>query len=348
MHAGSGEALVSYLSQPGARPDVCRVDGEGEHLAAYDLSVGRALAAAVRDQPVDPAIYQPCLASLLRTLGAGHATSLYNALLGAYRDMLVDRRLDTDVALLARLTMVQHLFLHRPPDTGPSAGLVKPMLAELEGALARGKLRPTAARFGRELLDTLALERGVWQGRGVDEAMMDALADAGNDLTLSRFAARLPSEDLRAAARVRRVRIHAARSPFREVREASDELLAKVSAFGFHPVSLAAHPVVRVRVEPASPQVLRVRQAGDGTAVLLASCGDHAPGLLGATPLSGLVRVTLRGISREVTVCDPGADLDPSPCIALGDVSRADPLARRDARGAGVFREHRAHAAGGA
>jgi hypothetical protein len=50
---------------------------------------------------------------------------------------------------------------------------------------------------------------------------MDALAASGNEMTLTRFAERLPDPALREQARRRLVRIHVALSPFPEVREAA-------------------------------------------------------------------------------------------------------------------------------
>jgi hypothetical protein len=52
------------------------------------------------------------------------------------------------------------------------------------------------------------VEAGSWQGHPVDVAMMDRLAAAGNEMTLRRFAERLPRADLRQEARRCIVRIH--------------------------------------------------------------------------------------------------------------------------------------------
>ena len=46
------------------------------------------------------------------------------------------------------------------------------------------------------------------------------------------------------------------------------------------------------------------------------------------------------GISRPVTLCGPKHDLDPSPCVAVDDVTLDNPFAYLDKGGAFHFRDN--------
>src|ERR1043165_5488400 len=109
----------------------------------------------------------------------------------------------------------------------------------------------------------------LFQGRPVDDAMIDALAAAGNEMTLRRFANRPPGAELRDAAKRRLIRVHIQLSAFDEVHAAAAEVEDRVVRDGHNGVSLAEHPLVRAWFDErvATIRHVLVRQpVGRGTA----------------------------------------------------------------------------------
>jgi hypothetical protein len=110
-------------------------------------------------------------------------------------------------------------------------------------------------------------------------------------MTLTRFANRLPSADLRDAAKRRLVRVHIQLSAFDEVHTAAAEVEDKVVRDGHNRVSLTAHPLARAWFDErvATIRHVLVRQhVWDRTATLLGSA-ERRP------TLSVLPELSLRG-----------------------------------------------------
>lgn len=344
VNHGTGEALAVYLSQQDASPSICDMLGTGPHLTTLTDDLRVSLVDGLVNGTIRPRTWQRCAGLLLSVLSEEHCGLLLDALALAYRDMLKDAALAHDPALVERLSTIHHLFLHRAFDAHAHAAVASPLLMQLHDALGRQRLGPIASQFARELLDTLELERGSWKGQGVDPALMDELAEAGNVLTLRRFAERLPTAELRQEAKARIVRIRVALSAFAEVRGEGRALEDVVLERGHNAVSLSRYPVIRAWFdERRLPQrLVLVQQAPwEGRAVLLGRTETQRVGsVMPEVPLRRTLRVLLRGISRPVGVCEEPGSLDPSPCIELGDISLPNPLTELDNLGAIHLKEH--------
>ena len=217
----SGPALVAYLGQRDASPVVCDLRARGPHLTALTPEVRDALVDGLVEGRIEPALWRRCVEGLVKGLAHEEAASLSDALARADRSLLAKPALQSDPALAERVATLQQLYLDRRDGFDGHPSVVAPLFDELREAVAHEALGPVATRFAHELLTTLDVEHGRWQGRPVDVALMDALAANGNEMTLTRFAERLPDLALREQARRRLVRIHVALSAFPEVREAA-------------------------------------------------------------------------------------------------------------------------------
>ncbi len=165
------------------------------------------------DGTITPPGWGACIAALLKHLPAVEATDLLNTLAPIYKKLLTASTLETD-ATVARRMRFHRLYVDRKNTLNGDAKLVTPMIEDLREALTRKTFGPIATRFGDELVATADLERGIWRGKPVDLATMDALQKAGNEMTLNRFARRLPDASLRQEARRRVIRVHIAMSAF--------------------------------------------------------------------------------------------------------------------------------------
>lgn len=344
VNHGTGEALVFYLSQHDASPSICDMLGAGPHLTTLTEDTRVSLVNGLVNGAIRPRTWQRCAGLLLSVLSEEHCGLLLDALALAYRDMLKDAALAHDPALVERLSTIHQLFLHRAFDAHAHAAVAFPLLIQLHDALRRQRLGPIASQFARELLDTLELERGNWQGRSVDPALMDQLAAVGNVLTLRRFAERLPTAELRQEAKARIVRIHVALSAFAEVRDDGRALEDVVLARGHNAVSLSRHPVIRAWFDERRLEqrlVLVQQSPWEGSALLLGRTEtQRVESVMPEVPLRRTLRVQLRGISRPVGVCEDPGSLDPSPCIELRDISLPNALTELDNLGAIHLKDH--------
>ncbi len=332
----NGPALVAYLGQPDASPQLCDVQGTGPHLPAMTPELRKALVDGLHYGHIPPATFRRCANAVMKRFSAEDTASLFDALFDAYHKMLVAKDLDGNPSEVERLSTIQRMYLDRQPGRDPHPAVLTPLLADIRAALAKKQLGRIATRFGQELLDTVDIEHGTWQGQNVDAAVMDALAKAGNELTLHRFTERLPSEPLRIEASRRVVRIHIALSPFAEVQQAGPELEQAMIATGHNAVKLADHPVVKASFGDKTVQrgVVVREHVWQRTATLLGSAADRKTlSVLPELPLRGALLVELKGISHPVTLCGRDKDLDPSPCIVAGDLSLGNPLTKLDANG---------------
>jgi hypothetical protein len=217
-------------------------------------------------------------------------------------------------------------------------------VAEVRTALAKGKLGPVATHFGQELVSTVDVEQGRWQGHAVDPAMMDALAASGNEMTLTRFEERLPSAELREQARRRIVRVHIALSPFPEVRAGAAAVEESLLREGHNRIVLARHPLLSAAFDGRKSLVRGVlvcQSVWARTATLLGYAeGRPDLSVLPELSLRGALWAQFQSISRPVSLCERKRDLDPSPCIAVSDVTLDNPFAYLDKGGAFHFRDN--------
>jgi hypothetical protein len=340
---GSGPALVAYLGQPDANPGPCNLRGTPPHLSSLPPEGQDDLMDGLVEGKVASAIWRRCANALVKSLPTDEAASFFDAMAKAYRRLLVDADLDHAPHKVERLSVLHRLYLDRKAGLDGHPQVVAPLFDDLRTALAKKKLGSTATYFGRELVETVDLEHGQWQGKPVDAATMDALAVAGNELTLTRFAERLSSAPLRDEAKRRILRIHIRLSPFPEVRSAGQALEDSILKLGHNPVSLSEHPVVKAWADEkkvALRSVVVRQQVLQQTAKLLGT--STARPTVSALPECrwDVLVAQLQSISRPVSACAKSSDLDPSPCIEPSDVSLDNPLTYLDKAGAIRFKDN--------
>lgn len=320
-------ALIAYLGQPDADPEVCASKGARLHDAG-DLASD--LAAALVGGKVPPEAWGPCVALLLPRLDPPQAAGFADAIVRAAAAILADSRTDPTTRS-RRVETLARVYLERAPGGGASDEAA----GELDHA-RRSATGPEVLRAAGALGLGLELERGRWKGGRVDAAALDAMASDVGVVLLLRAARRLPDPALRIRAERLVVRQRIAASPFPEVRAAAESVESVVLERGINPISLADHPPVRVSLAagavPARTVVVRQRP-NHGTATLLGRTAGHpTPSVLPAIPLRGALEAQLAGVSRAVTLCAASRTLDPTPCIAPSDVIAGSALAQvRDA-----------------
>ena len=340
----SGPALVAYLAQSDATPTVCDLHARGPHLAGLTAKVRTALVRGLVDGRIEPVLWRRCVDVLLKRLPRDEVPALFDDVEHAYRKILVDSDLERIPSLAERLATLHRLYLERPSGLDGNAGVRESSVADLRTALAKGKLGPVAAHFGQEMVAIVDVESGRWQGRTVDVAMMDALAENGNEMTLARFEERLPSAELREQARRRIVRVHIALSPFPEVRDGAAAVEESIIRDGHNRIAVAEHPLLRAAFDGRKTLVrgVRVRQSVWARTATLLGYAEGRPDLsvLPELSLRGALWAEFESISRPVSLCARKRDLDPNPCIAVSDVTLDNPFAYLDKGGAFHFRDN--------
>jgi hypothetical protein len=337
----SGEALVAYLGQPEANPAVCDLRAGGPHLRHFDRGVATPLVEGLAEGRVGPEVWRRCADGVLDGTTPDAAAQLLDAVARGYRDLIEDGDLEKSPALQARAGALQELYIDRPPGIDAHPAELGPVIDELRRKLEARRLRSVAAGLVWELLAVVDLEHGRYGGRPVDVALLDGLARRGrdNEALLRRFANRLPSEEMRAAARRRIVRLAIAASPFREVRAHGEAVEARVMRQSTNRVSLAEQPASRAslaRERIATSGVLVRQDVARQQATLVGTARGSGSRVVPELPLRGVLWVEVAGLSEPITLCQPPRMLDPSPCIAPEDVRIESPLATLDA--AGSFR----------
>lgn len=340
----SGPALVAYLGQPDASPAICDLRAQGPHVPAWTAPLRASLIDGFVDGKIEPQLWRRCLAVALKGLPAKEVPAMFDDLLAAYGRLLDDADLQTDPARAERAFILQRLYLDRAPGLDADPQALASLLDRLRRAMAKNKLGTVARNLAVELLSSVDVEHGNWQGQRVDVPMLDALGAAGNEMTLTRFAERLPDPALRREAQRRLVRIHVALSPFDEVRADAAAVEEKVLREGHNRVALAAHPVVRAWFDEAKVTIRNVfvrQHVWQQTATLL-GYGQQLPPLSVLPELSfrDSLWAKLQASSRPVTLCTSKRSLDPTPCLAVEDVSVDNPFAYLDKGGRFHFRDN--------
>jgi hypothetical protein len=172
---------------------------------------------------------------------------------------------------------------------------------------------------------------------------MDTLAAAGNEMSLTRFAERLPAPDLREQAKRRIVRVHVALSPFDEVRASPAAVEEAVIRNGHNPVALADHRLVRAWFDESQATIRAVlvrRRVWQRSATLLGYAQERPTlSVLPELSFRGSLWAELQSISHPVTLCTSKRALDPTPCIAIASVSLDNPFTYLDKGGLFHFRD---------
>jgi hypothetical protein len=339
--AGEPPALVAYLGQPGADPAVCDAGSPGPHVAIDDAT-DRALVDALRDGALAPAAWSACAERILASATAPGQRSLLEAVLAGYSRVLADPAVERDPRVQARLAALAAAYDLRSPDVrAPDAAAA--VMAQLR---APGALGPIARRSAAAMLAALELDHGIWYGRAVDPALIDALAAQRDEAALAVLSVRIPDAALRDTAQRRLIRLRIAASPFPEVRDDAAHVEEAMMELGKNAISPRLQPPVAASVDPDQLALRRVliaqavrRQTAQLTALaprLPASPGAAPPPAAGIAPLAlrDALAIGVTGLSRPVALCGAARSLDPSPCLLPGDLAVAGPLARLDRDGA--------------
>lgn len=340
----AGPALVAYLGQQDASPAVCDLHADGPHVEALDKGGRSALTHALTQGQVPSELWRSCVSAMLRSASAPDSAALLDTIGRDYQALLVSADLDKSPAKQERLAAMQQLYSERKNGIDGTARAQGALFAELRRALARRRLGPVATRFGQELIEVFDLEHGLWTGRPVDVAMLDSLVSARDEKTLRLFVDRLPAPALRDAALRRIIRLRIATSRYPEVREHARQVEESLLKQGTYPLALAEHPPMRGFIDAARMPVRGVLVRQDSlhqTARLLAYSGeDPSLSILPDLSLRGVLMIEVAGISRPVTLCGPAESLDPTPCVAAGDVQIENPTAYLDRGGSFRFVDH--------
>jgi hypothetical protein len=339
----SGAAVVAYLGQPDASPAVCDLRARGPHVAAFTEDVRGALVGGLVDGKVAPAVWSRCVQVAFEWMPIDDASSLVDASLNAYVKLLDSGSLRSNPAVAERAATLQRLYLDRRAGLEGHPAVVTSVLAKLRELLAKKDLSPIARSFALEVVATADIAHGTWQGKTVDVAMMDALAAAGNEMTLSRFAQRLPQAELRREAGRRIVRIHIALSPFAEVRDHAEAVEDAVMRTGHNRVMLTDHALVRAWFDAtATVRGVLVRQnVWQQSATLLGfDAGRSTLSVLPELSFRGSLWAEVNGVSRPITLCPDRRAFDPTPCIDVADVSLGNAFAYLDESGTFHLRDN--------
>jgi hypothetical protein len=315
-------------------------------VVRFDDDARAALVQGLIDGRIEPGLWRRCVDAAFAGASPEGAAMLLDAVGRGYRLVIRRGEIETSTPLRTRLATMQSLYLERPLGTNGHAVVVSPMFDELRGALQAHRLGPVATRFGEELLSVVDLERGIYQGRAVDVAMMDDLYARRDEATLRRFAQRLPRQELRDEARRRVIRLAIDASPFPEVRARRADVEKRVFDQGSNAISLGEQAPLRARLDSQKTPMREVivrQDVTNQTASLLGVGGDPRNiSVLPEVSLRGTLWVDIRDLSRPVTLCSPASAMDPSPCIEPSEVRIEQPLAYLDRNGAFRFVDHMA------
>jgi hypothetical protein len=336
----SGPALVAYLGQPDASPAVCDPRSQGPHLGSCTDKVSRALVDGLVGGKIEPGLWRRCVDVLVGTASTDAAGAFIDAIGAAYVKLLLDDLFEGSTPLQSRLSAMQELYLAHTQNQALHLVVEAGMAQELRHGIDKGRFGPTGRRMAAALLEVDDLEHGRWAGHTVDVPRINELATAGDEKTLRLLIAHLPRPDLRDEARRRVIRMHVAASPFSEVREHAIAIEAALMQHGNNPISLAEHPPQSGRLNPANIPLrgVLVRQhVFQQTATLLGYKDQPGLSVLPELSLRGALEVQAQGLSREITLCAPAEELDPSPCVAVETVSLDNPVTYLDKDGAFHF-----------
>jgi hypothetical protein len=334
---GGGRALVHYLGQAGATAAVCDRKGDGPVFRNNRPADFATLTDGLVDGVVRPKLWQRCAMLLLRSAESSAVSSFLTAMAHGYRALLSRRDLEDDSEVQASLVALHRAILDRPRGGVPAADAVADDLIALRAALGGGELGPFASKYGRALLATIDLERGVLQGQPVTMEVIDRLAAQKNERVLRRIMLRIPDRELERAARRRIVRLHIAASPSQALRDRAEVVETVVMATGRNAIDVT-------KTEAQSGWLDRKRAGVRGvlvrqniwkqTATLLAY-GGKRPGamVMPSIKLRGALFLRVAGQPDPITLCAPPEALDVTPCLLPSDLHPTVPIVYIDEQG---------------
>jgi hypothetical protein len=331
-------ALIHYLGQADADPEVCDLGRAGDRLARADEQVAKALLDAMLERRISPDTWRRCQTAMLPRLPEVVATAVLDRVAARLADLLPDA--EAGVAERVSAESLVRLLCDRPPEVKPSTAAMDELVAELDDLLADADLGRETRRLAAEMKEAVDLERGAWLGERVTPVSLGVIDDLA---LLRRFALRLPTPALQRAARRRIIDLKVAASTFAEVKARPEAVVEVVLEKGRNPVPLAQTAVRRAWVEAenqSAPQI-RVRQDLQRQRATLFAVrgGDGDAALVPVLPMRGRLFFELTGISRPVTVCASAAELEPDPCVEATELDLGNPAARWDEGGAVRLRD---------
>jgi hypothetical protein len=334
---GTGAALAHYLGQPGATAATCDRKAKGPHFEGSTRDDFDQLTRALLDGDVPAALWQRCAMLMLESSTPAQSATLLDAMAGASRTLLRRGAIEDDAGEQAKFEALHHSLMLRPRGVVPHPEVVEADLGELREALAEHRLGPVASRYGQDLLVTIDLDRGRWQGAPLTAAVLDALAARKDEPALRRIARRVPDDTLEREARRRLIRLHIAASRSPHVRDHAEEIEAAVLASGRNPIDLERQQPTSAWLDEKRAKVrgILVRQdVRKQTATLLAYEGQE-PGAAGlrALDLRGALFVRVEGLDEPVTLCAPPVALDVTPCLLPAEVHPSVPIVYLDDEG---------------
>jgi hypothetical protein len=334
---GTGDALVHYLRQPGATAAVCDRKSDGPRFRGSSADDLADVTGGLVDGNVRPDLWQRCTMILLESSTPDEASSLLDAMAHAYRKLLGRSAIETDPGERAKLEAIHQAFLLRRRGTAPHAAAIEDDVAKLRDVLTKGRLGPMASKYGHEVLTTIDLERGLWNGAPLTVATLDALEKDKDETLLRRIAQRVPDESLEREARRRIVHLHIAASPSPDVRLHAADVEAAVMATGRNAIDPARHAPTAAWLDEQRVHVRGVLVRQDlwkQTATLLAYEGEK-PGasVIPSLDLRGALYARVDGLKDTVTLCAPPATLDVAPCLLPSEVKPKVPIVYVDAEG---------------
>ncbi|HEX3344147.1 MAG TPA: hypothetical protein VHS09_06215, partial [Polyangiaceae bacterium] len=326
-----------YLGQPGATAAVCDRKSDGPRFRGSGADDLADLTGGLVGGDVKPELWQRCAMILLESSTPDDASSLLDAMAHAYRKLLGRGSLETDPLEQAKVAALHGAFLLRRRGTAPHAAAIDADVTKLRDALAKGTLGPVATKYGREVLTTIDLERGLWNGAPLTVPVLDALEKEKDEAQLRRIALRVPDESLEREARRRIVHLHIAASPSPDVKQHASDVEAAVMATGRNAIAPARHALTAAWLDEQRVKVRGVLVRQDlwkQTATLLALDGDK-PGssVLPSLDLRGALYARADGLKDPVTLCAPPETLDVAPCLLPAEVKPRVPIVFVDAEG---------------
>ncbi len=341
---GTSEALIAYLGQADATPTVCDPASKGPHARPLDDKGKQRLVLALINGTVAPDTWRSCVDAMARRGSPADTAQLVDEIGRGYRTLLSNPDFEKIQVIRVRLAAMQRFYLGRKNGEGGNTKLDVSLFTSLRKAIAKQELGTYARTFGQELLTAVDAEHGQWQGRSVDDQLLDERYAAKDENTLRIFAQRLPTDALRIDASRRIIRLRIASSLFAEVRANAAQVEETVLRDGINPISLTEHAPVSATLDASKTPVRSVlvqQQVWQQTAKLIAYGGDGArSSVLPEVKLRGALEVVAAGVSRPVTLCGGKRSLDPTPCIQPSDVHIDNPYAYLDKHGAFRFVDH--------
>lgn len=300
----SGQALVHYLGQDNADPAVC--DVRSEMLTRLDETLVDPFVASLEDNELELTTWKDCASRMVKSMDVEPRELLLARLARAVWWLLGE----DDGA--GRLQTIQDVLIKRPREDSPA------LAALLERMLTRRKKEfdVDMGRTFESMVTTLELGRGQLNGKPVTTEVIDETQD---ERLIFRMSKRLPSLELREAARVRLVRLRIARSPWDEVRNHAAEVERAVLTTGRWAQATSGLTLLNPQPPLELPVEMVLKQNPDAQYGKIVVKGSNNARTHPGLKLRGVLTFDV-GWSRPLNICAPPEELEVDPCIEARDL----------------------------